>query len=389
MPHLHIREFKSVSQPSFDGVEFGFVAQNSNIKDEKLIATKIGDDEFFLLLKEEDGRVLLKTDKVTRPSATHIAHRALLAYAKAANLEILSSNVPEKKQNLHLKEMDALKDISFFAANFNDTRELRIEVGFGSGRHLLHQASQNRDTLFIGLEIHRPSLEQVLKQINIQNLDNIYLLDYDARLFIEMLESNSVGAIYVHFPVPWDKKPHRRVISLAFVSEAKRVLKVGGTLELRTDSKEYYDYSYETILSFEKSNLHIYKNRDLLVSSKYEDRWKRMQKDIYDLCLINDEISPPLKDIGSFDEIDVMLDSYKIEKLYKAVKRFDEGFVNFERFYRLKDGVMFRLAFGSYERVEHLYLILRDKKATYFPRLPLRSKANILAHRYIKEILHG
>lgn len=389
MPHLHIREYKSALEHSFDGVEFGFVAQNCNIKEERLIATKVDEDEFFLLLKEEEGRVLLKTDKVTRPSATHIAHKALLAYAKVANLEIISSNVPEKSQNIHLQEMSALKDISFFANNFSDTREIRVEVGFGSGRHLLHQASQNRDILFIALEIHRPSLEQVLKQINIQNLDNIYLLDYDARLFIEMLESNSVGAIYVHFPVPWDKKPHRRVISLAFVNEAKRVLKVGGTLELRTDSKEYYDYSYETMLSFERCELHIHKNRDLVVSSKYEDRWKKMQKNIYDLSLINNETSPVLKSIGDFDEIDVLLEPSEVEKLYKFVKRFDEGFVNFERFYTLSDGVMFRLALGSYERVEHLYLILRDQKATYFPRLPLKSKANILAHRHIKEILNG
>jgi len=43
-------------------------------------------------------------------------------------------------------------------------------VGFGSGRHLLHQAINNPDILFIGIEIHFPSIEQVLKQITIKNL---------------------------------------------------------------------------------------------------------------------------------------------------------------------------------------------------------------------------
>jgi len=136
-----------------------------------------------------------------------------------------------------------------FAKNFPTEREVRIEVGFGSGRHLLHQAANNPDILFIGIEIHRPSIEQVLKQVVIQELDNVMVLDYDARLFMELVPSNIVGKIYVHFPVPWDKKPHRRVISTTFIEEARRVLKVGGTLELRTDSENYYAYSYETFIA--------------------------------------------------------------------------------------------------------------------------------------------
>ena len=34
---------------------------------------------------------------------------------------------------------------------------------------------------------------------------------------MEFIESNKVGKIFVHFPVPWDKKPHRRIYSDEFV----------------------------------------------------------------------------------------------------------------------------------------------------------------------------
>ena len=44
--------------------------------------------------------------------------------------------------------------------------------------------NKNPDILFIGIEIHRPSIEQVLKQVSIQGLDNLLVLDYDARLFM-------------------------------------------------------------------------------------------------------------------------------------------------------------------------------------------------------------
>jgi len=389
MPHLHIREFKEIEFPKTqDGVRFDFIAKNIN-NNEQLISVDFENDKFFLVVKTEKDKNLLKSDKLTRPASIHNVHKALSSYAKLANLEVLASNVPSVQKNIHLKETVALKDINYFATNFPHAKSVRIEVGFGSGRHLLHQASQNRDVLFIGLEIHRPSIEQVLKQINIQHLDNLLVLDYDARLFLELVPSNIVDKIYVHFPVPWDKKPHRRVISTNFIEEAKRVLCVDGTLELRTDSEKYYAYSYETFIAFNKTTLHINKNKDIAVSSKYEDRWKKMQKNIYDLTMINDEESPKLTIEGSFEFADVTLSKDKLLKLHGMIEKFDGGFIHFERVYSLNNGVMIRLSMGSFDRPEHLFLIVEGDKASYYKGSPLKSKTNLLAHKYLNGVLHG
>ena len=390
MPHLHIKEFHEIPFPTKDdGVEFEFIATNANNDTEKLIATHYDGDSFFLLLKEEHNRSLLKTDKLTRPASIYNVHKALLGYAKLANLEVLASNVPEQQKNIHLQEVSALKKIEHFAQNFPTDKEVRIEVGFGSGRHLLHQAANNPDILFIGIEIHRPSIEQVLKQIKIQNLDNILLLDYDARLFMELVPSNIVGKIYVHFPVPWDKKPHRRVISTTFITEARRVLKVGGTLELRTDSENYYAYSYETFIAFNKTVLHINKNKDIAVTSKYEDRWKKMEKNIYDLTMINEEESAALVIEGDFSFNSPTISPDAMLKLHGTTHRFESGFSHFERVYKLQDGVMLRISMGSFDRPEHLYVIARDGALSYFPSQPLRSRANLLAHQYLQKVFHG
>ena len=390
MPHLHIKEFNEIEFPSqMDGVSFNFIADNANHKDERLISVNVEDDEFFLLLKEEEGRVLLKVDKLTKPASIYSVHKALLTYAKAAGLSVLSSNVPQIQKNIHLQEVSALKDISYFAENFPKDKEVRIEVGFGSGRHLLHQAISNPDVLFIGIEIHHPSIEQVLKQIAIKKLDNILLLSYDARLFMELVPSNIVGKIYVHFPVPWDKKPHRRVISTTFIEEARRILKVGGTLELRTDSENYYAYSYETFIAFNRTTLHINKNKDIAVTSKYEDRWRKMEKNIYDLTMINDEESAELEIEGSFDFAEVGLSSEEILKLHRKIEKFDGGFIHFERTYSLKDGSMARISMGSFDKPEHLYVIVRGKEAYYYPAMPLRSKSNLIAHQLLNKVLHG
>jgi len=390
MPHLHIEKFKEIEYPQVkDEVTFNFIAINSNHDDEKLISVTVEDEDFFLLVKDEKGGSLLKSDKLTRPASIYNVHRALLAYAKEADLNVLSSNVPEYQKNIHLQEVSALKNIEFFAENFPDDKEIRIEVGFGSGRHLLHQAVNNPEILFIGIEIHRPSIEQVLKQISIQELDNLLVLDYDARLFMELVPSNLVGKIYVHFPVPWDKKPHRRVISTSFIEEARRVLKVDGRLELRTDSENYYAYSYETFIAFNKTVLHINKNRDIAISSKYEDRWKRMEKNIYDVTMINEEESSALVIEGDFDFSKFTTSIDAVLKLHATTEKFEGGFIHFERVYKIENGAMVRISMGSFDRPEHTYVIVKSDAISYYPSTPLKSKSNIIAHKFLNKVING
>lgn len=115
-----------------------------------------------------------------------------------------------------------------------------LEIGFGSGRHILHLAKQNPNDIFIGLEVHTPSIEQVLKNIAISNLQNLFILHFDARVLLEILPSNSLDCIFLHFPVPWNDSPSRRVFSEHFLVLALRVLKKGGILELKTDDEIYF-----------------------------------------------------------------------------------------------------------------------------------------------------
>jgi len=390
MPHLHIEKFNQLELPySKDGVSFNFYAQNAKHDEELLISTTVENEDFFLLLKDDENKKLLKTDKLTRPSSTQKVHNALLTYAKEANLNVISSNVHTTAKNVHLEEVSALKKIEYFAESFPEANSVAIEVGFGSGRHLLHQAKNNPDTLYIGIEIHRPSIEQVLKQISIQELDNLLVLDYDARLFMELVPSNIVSQIFVHFPVPWDKKEHRRVISTSFIEEARRVLKVGATLELRTDSENYYAYSYETFINFPKITLNIRKNSDIEVSSKYEDRWKKMEKNIYDVTMINDLESDPLHIEGNFDFATAKKETQALVDLGATTTRFDGGFIHFERAYTLNNGVMLRVSMGSFDRPEHLYVLVRDKQISYYPSTPLKSKSNLKAHQFLSEVLNG
>lgn len=390
MPHLNLESFNSLSLPTQCGdVEFLFQANYKNPDEGALIATRYKGREFFIVYKN-GAKKLLKSDKVTRPSPNFILKHALLAYAKCSNSPILDSNVDNAPENTHLKTHDALKTISYFAENFPTEREVRIEIGFGSARHLLHQAAANPDVLFIGLEIHKPSIEQALKQIVIQNLNNIMILDYDARLFLEFVPSNIVGKIYVHFPVPWDKKPHRRVISEAFLKESERALRIGGTLELRTDSENYYRFALETFSSPRQSCFDVRKNQEIAIVSKYEDRWKKMEKNIYDVTFTCDVESPEpdMESTFSFSKTPIKRDA--VDNLSRETYKRDWGFIHVERIYSVGEhGAMIRLAMGSFDRPESTYILIENATARYYPTLPVRTSANLKAHILLDELLHG
>ena len=218
MPHLKVTPFdtSSIDEKLSKSTIFTFRA-TSLTSDDELLGVEYGGEEFLLQIKPDKKATLVKYDKVTRPLKVNLLKEALHKVSQELDIEIQSSNIAISNTKPALSS-EYFKKIEDFE-NITYTKDkISVEVGFGSGRHLLHQAQKNPDILFIGLEIHTPSAQQVLKQIELQRIENIWVVNYDARLFLEMLPSNVCEQIFVHFPVPWDKKPHRRVISPSFLS---------------------------------------------------------------------------------------------------------------------------------------------------------------------------
>lgn len=396
MPHIVFdKSNKELITPStFEDISFDFIAKSYNFtskprKTEYKIAVTKEDKEFFLTLKDKEGNYLLKADKPTRVSPVQIVKDTINAYAKKVEANIVFSNTQNFNQKIK-PDQKYLKDIDFFVNDFKTDKEVQIEIGFGSGRHLLHQAKNNPDIQFIGLEIHTPSIEQLLKHLTLQNIQNVLIVNYDARLFMEFINSNKVGRIFVHFPVPWDKKPHRRIYSNAFINEALRVLKVGGSLELRTDSRKYFDYCTSLLTNLPKGKITIDINKDLEVSSKYEDRWKKQGKHIYDVILYCDQED---EDINlnydfSFDE-EIEFDKILEDISTKAVVN-EDYFIHIEDIYTIEgetNSGLIQVTFGSFDRPLNKYILIRNKKAKYFQDSPLPTSANIKAHNKLKEML--
>ncbi len=384
MPHSTYTKNQPLNTPSEqDGVKFNFITHS---RGESRICVTNQNKEFLLIRKIKGDKTLIKTDKVTRVTPINIVKEAINAYTKITNAQITSTNTNIISEKLKPQD-EYLKDIDYFVNEFDTDKEIYIEIGFGSGRHLIHQAKQNPNIQFIGLEIHTPSIEQMLKQVRIDNITNILAVDYDARLFMEFIKSNRVGRIFVHFPVPWDKKPHRRIYSQDFIDEALRVLKVGGSLELRTDSRKYFDYCVELLTTQPSGHITIDINKDLAVSSKYEDRWKFQGKNIYDLKLFNNYENEE-KNLNYDFSFDKEVDIEKLDKEFdKSAIVKDNFVVSFSDFYISDDRhtALLQLTMGNVNRTVSKYILIQNKKASYFQGDPLPTSSNIAAHKIIKQ----
>ena len=391
MPHIVAKSFDNFQTPAErNGYLFEWFAKPLVNAKEEIVGVRYDEHPFLLTIKPKEDAFVIKGDKITRLSPAVLMKMALKSFCELAHCDILHDNLSTIKPSHAQKAQEFLKTIDFFIDSFPKEREVWIEIGFGSGRHLLYQASQHPDILFVGIEIHKPSIEQLLKQIALKKLTNIYVIDYDARLFLEFVPSNIVGKIFVHFPVPWDKKPHRRVFSKAFIAEAKRVLKVDGVLELRTDSSNYFQYAFDLLMDEPKIKLEVTKNIEPPINSKYEDRWVRLGKDIYDIRMINIEYSAQPKLSCDFEFEVELPDRTKLMQLDFQPKLFDDFFVHFEKLYEIvEDGYLLRLSFGSFDRPEHKYLLIKNGTITYYPKKPVLSRANAKAHAKIAEMLRG
>lgn len=388
MPHLKVTHFDTsiIEQQLATSEMMTFCAEALN-RNDILIGIEHGGEEFLLQLKPDENVYLLKYDKVTRPLKVNLLKEALERVSKELNMEILSSNIAIANTKSPLSS-EYFKKIEDFENITYPKEKISVEVGFGSGRHLLYQAKKNPDTLFIGLEIHTPSAQQVLKQIQLQGLDNIWVVNYDARLFLEMLPSNACEQIFVHFPVPWDKKPHRRVISPSFLEESMRVLRKGGRLELRTDSDKYFWYALETFFSVPKVEVEVRKNEALEVTSKYEARWLRQEKDIYDVYVKCTQESAAKDVTMDFNFNDVKYMQGIEERLAKKPLVFEGYFIHFERVYKISDqSLLIKCAFGSFDRPEHKYILLKEDSCRYFVSSPVKTTVNFEAHQKLVEQL--
>ena len=121
----------------------------------------------------------------------------------------------------------------------NEYENISLEIGFGTGDVLLHNALNFPKNLFLGIEYYKKGIAQLLLNIEKHNLKNIRLFYGDAFDYLKLAKTNYLNEILIMFPDPWPKRRHwkRRIINKYSVNEISRILKSNGKALFFTDNR--------------------------------------------------------------------------------------------------------------------------------------------------------
>lgn len=128
-------------------------------------------------------------------------------------------------------------------------REVWLEIGFGGGEHMVHQAVQNPQAGIIGCEPFINGVAMLLGKIRAAEAQNVAVYPGDARNMFDVLPEESVSRAFLLYPDPWPKARHhrRRFVTQEHLEPLVKVLKKGAIFRVATDIPDYVRQTLEEV----------------------------------------------------------------------------------------------------------------------------------------------
>jgi tRNA (guanine-N7-)-methyltransferase len=128
--------------------------------------------------------------------------------------------------------------------------EVRLEIGFGGGEHLLDQAAANPAVGFLGCEAFINGMAKMLAGIEARSIVNMRLHFGDAAELLAWLPEASITRIDLLYPDPWPKRRHwkRRFVQDAMIAALARIMRPGGEFRFASDIPDYAAWTLLRVL---------------------------------------------------------------------------------------------------------------------------------------------
>ena len=120
-------------------------------------------------------------------------------------------------------------------------RPVWLEVGFGGGEHLVHQAQRSPDVGLIGCEPFINGVAMLLGKIRDAGVTNLRVFPGDARDLFDVLPEGSIERAFLLYPDPWPKKRHhrRRFVTPEHLDPLFAAMAPGAEFRVATDIPDY------------------------------------------------------------------------------------------------------------------------------------------------------
>jgi len=145
-------------------------------------------------------------------------------------------------------------------------KKIFVEIGMGKGEFISSMALNDKENIYIGIELSRQVIALAIKKLkrfeeeNNVSLNNLYLMSVDAKDLRAFFEEHQIDKIYLNFSDPWPKKKHtkRRLTYKSFLEVYKIILKKDGIIEFKTDNRLLFEYSLVSMQNFGMNFISVY-----------------------------------------------------------------------------------------------------------------------------------
>ncbi len=166
-----------------------------------------------------------------------------------------------------------------------------LEIGFGMGKSLAQMAQDHPENNYLGIEVHRPGVGALLKEVAERGLTNIRVMNHDAiEVLDKMIPDASLAGVYLFFPDPWHKKRHhkRRIVQPEFAQKIAQKLQPNGIFHMATDWEDYAHHMMEVMTQaphFQNTQPegHFTPRPNYRPLTKFEARGQKLGHGVWDL----------------------------------------------------------------------------------------------------------
>ena len=150
---------------------------------------------------------------------------------------------------IELAENPSRKKINLFT----NSNPVWLEIGFGSGEHLFHQAIENPEINIVGCEPYINGVATLLGKLQKNNLKNVLIYPGDVRDLMDVLPNSIFEKVFLLYPDPWPKTKHhkRRFVSPEFLDPLIPLIKENGNILIATDVGDYVRQALLNLISYE------------------------------------------------------------------------------------------------------------------------------------------
>jgi tRNA (guanine-N7-)-methyltransferase len=130
---------------------------------------------------------------------------------------------------------------------FKNNHPITLELACGKGEYSVNLGREHKDNNYLGVDIKGNRIYNGAKTALTEGLSNVGFLRIHIGQITDYFAASEVDSIWIIFPDPFLKKESNRLTHHRFLRAYQQILKPGGRINLKTDSKELYDFTLQTI----------------------------------------------------------------------------------------------------------------------------------------------